>query len=271
MRWLARQSFLGANSAEILAQSRVGVIGLGGGGSHVCQQLAHVGVGKFVVVDPDRISSTNLNRLVGGTWFDVLLRRKKTTIAKRQIKRVNRNARVTPLPHEWQNHLDALKGCDIIIGCLDQVRAKDELDAFCRRYLIPFIDIGMDVHEIPSGFLIAGQAALSFAGGPCLRCLGVVTEDALATEAGNYGAAGENPQVVWPNGVLASTAVGLAIQLLTPWQSAPVEAALLHYDGNSGTISESHRVRNWPGKCTHYPADQRGDPGFRIERISLED
>lgn len=268
MSWLARQSFLGASSAEVLAQSCVGVIGLGGGGSHVCQQLAHVGIGNFLVVDPDRIGSTNLNRLVGGTWLDVLFRRRKTKIARRQIKRVNRNAQVSAFPYQWQRRLDALKDCDIIIGCLDQVHAKDELDAFCRRYLIPFIDIGMDVHKIPSGFLIAGQAALSLAGGPCLRCLGIVTEDALATEARNYGAAGENPQVVWPNGVLASTAVGLAIQLLTPWHSGPVESALLHYDGNTGTISESRRVRNWSGPCPHYPADQRGDPGFRIEKIA---
>ena len=268
MSWLSRQSFLGPNSPEILRQSRVGVVGLGGGGSHVCQQLAHVGIGKIIAVDPDRITATNLNRLVGGTWFDVLLRRRKAAIASRQVKRVNREAKVIRLPYQWQECLDVLKDCDVIVGCLDQVRAKDELDAFCRRYLIPFIDIGMDVHEIPVGHLIAGQVALSFVGGPCLRCLGIVTEEALATEARNYGDAGENPQVVWPNGVLASTAVGLAIQLLTPWQPLPMETALLHYDGNNGTLSESHRLANWSGRCSHYPAEQRGDPGFRINSVT---
>jgi hypothetical protein len=40
-------------------------------------------------------------------------------------------------------------------------------------------------------------------------------------EAEKYGAAGSRPQVVWPNGVLASTAVGLAVQLLTPWHPKP--------------------------------------------------
>ncbi|WP_081774287.1 ThiF family adenylyltransferase [Sphingomonas sp. URHD0057] len=264
MDWLSRQSFLGSNSSELLGSARVGVVGLGGGGSHVCQQLGHVGIGEVVIVDPDRISSTNLNRLIGGTRLDVLLRRKKTSIAKRQIRRVNATARVISFSGEWQACFDILKACDIIVGCLDQVRAKDELDAFCRRYLIPFIDIGMDVHEIPSGHLIAGQVALSFVGGPCLRCLGIVTETAVATEARNYGAAGGNPQVVWPNGVLASTAVGLIIQMLNPWQPTPVETALLQYDGNIGTVSESHRLANWSGRCQHYPADQRGDPGFRI-------
>jgi molybdopterin-synthase adenylyltransferase len=264
MTWLDRQSFLGPTSAQRLQRARVGIVGLGGGGSHVCQQLAHVGLGNLVIIDSDRISSTNLNRLVGGTWCDVILHRRKTWIARRQIKRVNPSARVTPVFGDWQANFDALKTCDIIVGCLDRVGAKDELDAFCRRYLIPLIDIGMDVHRVQSNHLIAGQVALSFTGGPCLRCMGIVTEDSLELEAGNYCSAGGNPQVVWPNGVLASTAVGLAIQMLTPWQPVPVETAYLHYDGNLGTISESHRLAAWT-RCPHYPCDQRGDPGFRAE------
>jgi hypothetical protein len=126
------------------------------------------------------------------------------------------------------------------------------------------IDIGMDVHDIPSGYLVAGQVALSFVGGPCLRCFGIVTEEALEEDARKYGAAGENPQVIWPNGVLASTAVGLVIQTLTPWQPTPVETSFLQYDGNTGTVSESYRLARWSGNCPHYPADQRGDPGFRV-------
>lgn len=54
-------------------------------------------------------------------------------------------------------------------------------------------------------------------GGPCLRCLGIVTEETLDEEGRNYGAAGGKPQVVWPNGLLASTAVGLFMPLVTPW------------------------------------------------------
>lgn len=268
MNWLSRQSFLGLNSSKSLGSARIGVIGLGGGGSHVCQQLAHVGVGEVIGVDPDRISSTNLNRLVGGTRLDVFFRRRKTSIARRQFRRVNKNARFHAYPGEWQNCLDALKQSDVIVGCLDNIRAKDELDAFCRRYVIPYIDIGMDVHELSSGHLIAGQVAYSFVGGPCLRCLGIVTDEALAEEARLYGAAGGNPQVVWPNGVLASTAVGLVIQTMAPWQPLPVETAFLQYDGNTGTIVESHRLASWPGHCPHYPAQQRGDPDFRIQKFT---
>jgi hypothetical protein len=39
----------------------------------------------------------------------------------------------------------------------------------------------------------------------------------LAAEAARHGDAGGRPQVVWPNGALASTAVGLAVDLVTGW------------------------------------------------------
>jgi molybdopterin-synthase adenylyltransferase len=52
---LVSQSVLGADTDAVLADIEVGIVGLGGGGSHVAQQLAHVGVGKFVPVDDDII------------------------------------------------------------------------------------------------------------------------------------------------------------------------------------------------------------------------
>jgi tRNA A37 threonylcarbamoyladenosine dehydratase len=93
---LASQSFLGPDSDAILADLEVGVVGLGGGGSHVVQQLAHLGVGKLVPVDDDIVEEKNLNRLVGGTAEDVKAKRAKTEIAERVIKGVNPNAKVPP-------------------------------------------------------------------------------------------------------------------------------------------------------------------------------
>jgi hypothetical protein len=270
MSWLDRQSFLGSDSDAVLAKTTVGIVGLGGGGSHIAQQLAHVGIGAFVLIDPDGIEDTNLNRLVGGTWADIARETAKVEIAKRLILGVRPGARVQTVKANWQTAAEALKLCDIIIGGLDSVRAKDELDAFCRRFLIPYIDQGMDVHGEEGRHLISGQVVLSSPGRPCLRCFGIVTEDALVQEGRNYGAAGAKPQVVWPNGVLASTAVGLAMQLITPWFGAPVDSAYLEYDGNSGAISPSYRVKLLNGRdCPHFPASERGDPTFDVRKIEV--
>lgn len=272
MSWLDRQSFLGSDSDAVLAALTVGVIGLGGGGSHVVQQLAHVGIGGFVLADDDRISDSNLNRLVGGTLEDVHAEALKVDIAARVIRAVNPTARIERVPVQWQLAIDKLAQCDIIFGCVDNVRAKDELDAFCRRLLLPYIDQGMDVHMIGAHFLIAGQVVLSVSGGPCLRCLGVVTEEALDEEGRNYGAAGGKPQVVWPNGVLASTAVGLFMQAVTPWHVVAEIGECLEYDGNLHTVRQSDRMRRLRGRpCPHHAALNVGDPSFDIRRVEIQE
>ena len=85
----SRQSFLGKESDVLINASHVGIIGLGGGGSHIVQQLAHVGVGKFTLIDPQRIDESNLNRLVGATFDDIQSNTLKVDIGERVIRRIN--------------------------------------------------------------------------------------------------------------------------------------------------------------------------------------
>ncbi|MDE2184831.1 MAG: ThiF family adenylyltransferase [Alphaproteobacteria bacterium] len=159
-------------------------------------------------------------------------------------------------------HVHALCGCDVIFGCVDSFRERDELERFARRYLIPYIDLGMDVHPVPSGFGIGGQVVLSSAGGPCLRCLGIITDERIRREAEQYGAAGSRPQVVWSNGVLASLAVGLFVQLICPWHAAPVSTACCEFDGNRHRV-ETNRLDNAGDlQCRHFRDDELGDQFF---------
>ena len=269
MSWLDRQSFLGADSDARLAGATVGLVGLGGGNSHVVQQLAHLGVGGFVLLDDDIITLTNLNRLVGGTSEDVKAERPKIEIGARVIRAINPNARIVMRKAKWQEVGDLLKGCDIIVGGLDHIGSKDELEAFCRRFMIPYIDMGMDVTPLPVAgqSLVSGQVVLSMPGEPCLRCLQLVTDERLKAEAQRYGVAGGRPQVVWPNGLLASTAVGLVVQLLTPWMADPPRSAYFAYDANLGTIAPSDRLARRRGKpCPHYPTKAVGNPMFDVRR-----
>lgn len=272
MTWLDRQSFLGTDSDAVLAGMTVGIVGLGGGGSHVVQQLAHIGIGRFVIVDDDRISLSNLNRLVGARRVDVCLKRRKVDIAKRGVLSINPRATVVAVPQRWQDAASQLALCDVVFGCVDNVRSKDELEAYCRRLLIPFIDQGMDVHEIVDGYLISGQVLLSMPGHPCLRCYGIVTDGELEAEGRNYGAAGGKPQVVWPNGVLASSAAGLFMQLATAWHRDALASVCLEYDGNRHTVIHSDRARRLGVRtCPHYDEADLGDPAFDVRNPPATD
>ena len=199
-----RQGFLGADSAAIHSRARVGIVGLGGGGSHLGQQLAHVGIGEFVLVDPQTIDESNINRLVGATQKDVDAGTPKVTLSEWLIRGIFPSAKVNSIRTDWRAAMPALRSCDIVVGAVDSLSARDELEQFCRSNIIPYVDIGMAVTAVADEFLISGQVIRSMPGSACMRCLGFITPHKLEVEAKKYGDAGNNPQVVWSNGLLAS-------------------------------------------------------------------
>jgi molybdopterin-synthase adenylyltransferase len=264
-----RQSFLGPDSDKIIANCTVGLVGLGGGGSHVAQQLAHLGVENFLLVDPDRVEESNLNRLLGATAGDAVDKRQKVHVMERLIKAVNPDAHVEFAIQKWQDCHQLLRGRDVIFGSVDTYRDRYELEITARRYLIPYIDIGMDVHSIGKEYSVSGQVILSMPGGLCMRCLGFLRDELLEKEAENYGQAGDRPQVVWTNGVLASLAVGVFTQLFTPWHSKHSQTIYLEYDGNTQTVAGSPRLEFIKGKkCCHFCAfNDLGDPFWIPEAV----
>jgi hypothetical protein len=258
----SRQSFLGASAAQIIIGCHVGIIGLGGGGSHIAQQLAHVGFSRFSIFDNDTVESSNLNRLVGGTHSDAKKRTPKVSVAARLIKGVNPGAHIEKVKSRWQDAAERLRDCDIVFGCVDSYAERRDIEIATRRYLMPYLDIGLDVHQ--AGIeppRMAGQVILSMPGELCMSCLGFLTETKLSREAERYGAAGPRPQVVWANAVLASSAVGIAIDLLTDWTHSLRGPVYLSYDSNTGTIQPHKRLQFLENqRCPHFPLSQLGDP-----------
>ncbi len=257
----SRQSFLGPDAQEAISRCAIAVVGLGGGGSHIVQQLAHIGFQRYVVYDADAVEDSNLNRLVGAKTVDALAATPKIHIAKMLIYGLQPKANVTAFPCNWQERPEPLRECQIVFGCVDSYKGRQELEVNCRRYLMHYIDIGMDIHGKDKP-VIGGQVILSSPNNPCLTCMGFLTQEKLGQEAARYGAAGARPQVVWPNGVLASTAVGISVDLVTGWTRRQRPFVYLVYDGNAETLSESLTVRGLKSTCDHFPATDVGDPIF---------
>src|SRR5258708_3156648 len=257
----ARQSFLGADAQEIFKSTRVGVVGHGGGGSHIVQQLGHIGFLDYVIFDPDIVKGVNLNRLVGATREDAKQGRLKTEVAERKIRGLEPDAVVQPFNTRWQENADALKTCNLLFSCVDGYSEREQIEAAARRHLIPLIDIGLDVHEIEGeGPAMSGQGILSMPGHACMKGKSFLTDHKLGKEAALYGAAGGRPQVVWPNGVLASTAIGIAVDLLTDWTRTLRGPIYLTYDGKRNLLAR-HPFMDLPVQvCPHYPLDHAGDP-----------
>jgi hypothetical protein len=256
----ARQSFLGSDSEQLIARCTVAVPGLGGGGSHIVQQLAHIGFKRYVLYDDDVTEESNLNRLVGAESRDARAQTPKLHIAKMKILGLQPDAIVRGYACKWQEKPEPLRDCQIVIGAIDGYRGRRELEIACRRYLMHYIDIGMDVHGEDRP-VIGGQVILSSPGGPCMTCMGFLTDEKLGAEAARYGNAGSRPQVVWANGVLASTAVGFAVELVTGWTRAPRPYAYMVYNGNDATLTPSKTLKGLEKHvCPHFRAGTVGNP-----------
>ncbi len=233
--------------------ARIGVVGLGGGGSHVIQQLAHLTVDKLVGVDADLLEHHNRSRVVATERGDV---GKKKLRAMKRIVRKASDGKTTfvavddtfPDPRT----LGPLATCDIIVGCVDTLHTRRLLQEFAWQHAVPLVDIGLAIAPtpVPCRPAVGGQVFVGVPGGPCMWCAGVLTTATLAAERdeNGYVRGGGEAQVVSLNGTLASQAVTEVLNLLTGFQSPPhaLPPTKLVFDGRQVMPVE---VASKPG-CT---------------------
>lgn len=259
MRDLSRQSFLGPHLDRILSEKTIGIIGLNGGGSQFVQQLAHIGFKNFVVCDPQTVDNSNLNRNVLADLDSAKAAVTKVSLAVKKIRSLNPSAPIDEVISRWQEGAVAGKfdKCDIIIGCVDSLEEREQIERLARRRKVPYIDIGMDVRELSNGtFAIFGQAIMTLPEGPCLRCLGFIEESKLNKERSRYGDAGVRPQVIWPNGSLVSLGVGFLMHYFFNWSQIKPAFRYKVYDGSTFDIVDSthasYLIKTNGEKCSHF-------------------
>ena len=209
----------GTAGQEILAGSKIAVVGLGGVGSLVAEYLARLGVGHLVLIDPDEIESTNLSRVVGATPVDVETKQLKTQIAVRHARELSTNATLEGLAQDVVAHSVAqrLRDCDFIFLAADSMRARLVVNALAHQYLIPVTQMGAKVRPGPRGDVEDAMAAVRQVrpGKGCLWCNGLIDPTQLAVEAKSdaerkdqaYGVHEPNPSVITLNAVAAAHAV----------------------------------------------------------------
>jgi hypothetical protein len=263
----ARQSLvIGAQGQARLRRSKIAVVGAGGGGSHVIQQLAYMGVGKIVVIDPDVYRNSNRHRLVSGLRAD--LGRPKVDIFHRLVRRIGLGGRVHRVRASVPDvdAVEALRDCDVIIGCVDTLFARSDLQELASRYLIPYVDIGATIRPLVDApaneprIVVAGNIFTFIPGSFCLWCCGFLTKENIEAEQngptrGYFEKNRQEAQVVSFNGVLASQAVTEVLQLLTGFRGISLRQADLRlpdtstfrgykkFDGVSGSLNEWGGVR----------------------------
>ncbi|PKW15050.1 HesA/MoeB/ThiF family protein [Saccharopolyspora spinosa] len=240
----ARQlPLLGAEVQDALAKAAVAVVGLGGLGSFVASELAYLGVGRLVLVDPDRVEEHNLNRLIGARHDDV--GRPKVDVFREVLERAAPATAIDAVtaPMLAPDALEQLKAVDLLLGCVDNHGARLTLNHLAVRYLIPFLDAGTGVRLAPEGAHFGGQVQLVVPGTGCLECRGFIdprraafdlaTPETRAYErAHGYGTEEPAPSVIFLNGIVGSMQVAEAVRILGPTPGREVPRLVI-YDGTA--------------------------------------
>lgn len=143
---------IGEQGLKALADSTILVLGVGGVGSHCIEALARSGVGCLILVDPDQVALTNLNRQ--SIAYHSTIGQYKTNVMANRIRDINPQAHVITferfiLPDNIQELFDsiyeAMDGMysggtiDYIIDAIDTVSAKLALAEYARDHDIPLL------------------------------------------------------------------------------------------------------------------------------------
>lgn len=161
-----------------LADARIGLVGVGGTGSHVMQQLLHLGVGHLRVIDPDEVDESNLNRLVGATPDDAVASLPKVKVAARMARLLGRAGSLEPVAASVLQREVALglAELDLVFGCTDDLETRQLLNRMALQYLVPLIDLGVDLEAHTTGQVRAGAGRVTVVlpDGLCLHRAGVL-------------------------------------------------------------------------------------------------
>ena len=181
------RSLFGNSSVKRLRQATVGIIGNSGTGTPVGHALARAGVGGFVVVDPQRISPSNHERM-HSTFYDDLSSDSmpyKAALLKRLIRAVNPNASVVAYVGDLmqENVLDDLLRCDIILGCTDSIYSRVFLSDLAKHHLMPSLDVAVAM-DGQQGMLTSQvvQFTRYSPDSPCAFCYDLVDASEMAAE-----------------------------------------------------------------------------------------
>lgn len=231
----------GARTTRALRDLSVAVIGCSGTGSIVIAQLAHLGIGRLVLIDPDRVHELNLNRILYATMDDAKERRFKVDVLADAVKRIGLNTIVEPHAVNLYSRsaVHAAAECDLVFGCIDTAEGRFLTNLIANFYIIPYIDMGVTLEADGDGEIdqVCGYLHYLQPGGSSLLSRGAITLEDVQAEgmkrqnlayyeqqrrAGYIKNVDEDrPAVISVNGQFASLAINELIARLHSFRERP--------------------------------------------------
>lgn len=161
----------GGDVQRVLALLQITIVGCGGTGSAVAEQLVRLGVRHLTLVDDDTLSASNVTRVYGSR--PEYVGQRKVDVLATHLARIATDVKVTKLAGKItaEDHARAVSSSDVLFGCTDDNAGRVVLGRLAAYCLIPLIDCGVLISS-DNGALrsIDGRVTLQMPGDPCLVC-----------------------------------------------------------------------------------------------------
>jgi molybdopterin/thiamine biosynthesis adenylyltransferase len=200
VRWDRTRGALGEAVWRRVRNSRVAVVGAGRNGSAAALSLAMLGVSKLALVDGDREEHHNLDATIGGTAEGV--GRPKVENRRRTLTAIRPDdLEIVTVPRSLPDAtaVEALRGVDLIITCVDRDVARLAAARAANRWAKLHLDVGTGVFRDGAARRMGGDVRLLLPGEACVACLGGLrhVEEARAELEGPVGALRRGPRAQW--------------------------------------------------------------------------
>lgn len=270
----------GGDIQRVLGDLRIAIVGCGGTGSAIAEQLVRLGVRNLYLVDPDTLSPSNVTRVFGSGPEDV--GREKVNVLGDHLARIAPEIRIKRIVSMITAETTAriLAGVDLIFGCTDDNAGRLVLSRMSTYFLQPVIDCGVILTNDGEGRLdgIHGRVTILHPGAACLVCRSRVDMARAASETltpgerfrlANEGYApsleGVEPAVVTFTTLVAASAVNELLERFAKYGPDPVpnEVILRVHEREISTNIQSPRER-------HYCHPHSGKLGLGLTSPLLE-
>ena len=162
----------GEDIQRILGSLRVAVVGCGGTGSAVIEQLVRLGVRHIHLLDPETLTISNLTRVYGSFPEDI--GKPKVEVSAAHVSRIAPDAEViaTQCSITLEATAKLLMDADVVFGCTDDNAGRLVLSRVASYMLTPVIDCGVMLSSDDDGHItgIDGRVTVLAPGVACLVC-----------------------------------------------------------------------------------------------------
>ena len=157
---------------QTIGMLKIAIVGAGGTGSAIAEQVVRLGARDLVLVDADTLTASNVTRVYGSTPEQVGA--PKVAVLDRHLRAIAPDIRCRAINGMCTNEPVAreLAGADLIFGCTDDNAGRLVLSRLSTYYLVPVIDVGMLLSSDEDGELtgIYGRVTILSPGNACLLC-----------------------------------------------------------------------------------------------------